>query len=117
MEDAFTPAIIMVVIGVVMAVIGALGWARKLPANAMIGIRLPATTASDETWEVSHVVAGPWLVLAGIVPLVVGSLLMAFDTQMPDWTILAAYGAMAVLVGVGAVRGVRAANALTGTSL
>lgn len=117
MEDTFTPAIIMVVIGVAMAVIGALGCARKLPANAMIGIRLPATTASDETWEVSHVVAGPWLVLAGIVPLVIGFLLMALSTHMPEWTILVAYGAMVVLVGVGAVRGVHAANALTGTSL
>lgn len=114
MLDAITTGIIMSVVGLVMAVVGVLGLARRLPANAMIGIRLPATKLSDETWEEAHVAAGPWLVLAGLAPLLTGIFILTMGGSMPEWTVLVAYAAMLIFVLVGAVRGVRAANAVNG---
>lgn len=115
MEDAITTGIIMSVVGLVMAVLGGLGLARRLPANAMIGIRLPATKVSDEAWEETHVAAGPWLVLAGLVPFVTGILILTMGANMPEWTVLVAYAAMLIFVLVGMVSGVRVANAVNST--
>lgn len=115
MEEAVTTGAIMLVIGVVVAVLGGLGIARRLPSGWMVGIRLPVTTASNEAWVQTHVAAGPWLVLAGLVPLATGIALLLVAGSMPEWSVMGAYAALAVFVAVGAVRGVRAASAVTGT--
>ncbi|MDN5905963.1 MAG: SdpI family protein, partial [Micrococcaceae bacterium] len=77
---------------------------------------LPATRASDDAWEETHVVAGPWLMLAGLVPFLTGILILIPGASMPEWTVLGAYAAMVVFVIVGAVLGVRAANAVNSPS-
>lgn len=116
MDDTVTTGATMVVAGLAIAVVGGLGMARKLPASWMIGIRLPATTASDEAWVETHVVAGPWLVLAGFVPVATGIAFLAAGDVVPSWGVPAAYVAMVVLVVLGVVRGVRAAASTAGTT-
>ncbi|WP_372699252.1 SdpI family protein [Arthrobacter sp. JSM 101049] len=116
MEDAVTTGVIMMVIGSALAAVGGLGIARRLPSGWMIGIRLPVTTSSDEAWLETHVAAGPWLVLGGIVPFATGIALLVVGGSMPDWSVLAAYAALVVLVALGAVKGVRAAYSVTGTT-
>ncbi|MGO2004837.1 SdpI family protein [Arthrobacter rhombi] len=112
MEDAIMTGLIMSVVGLVMAVFGWLGFARRLPANAMIGIRLPATRVSDEAWEETHVAAGPWLILSGLIPFFAGVFILLMGAALPEWTVLAAYAGMLIFVLVGTALGVRAANAV-----
>lgn len=88
--------------------------ARRLPAGWMIGIRLPVTTASDEAWAQTHRAAGPWLVLAGLMPFATGVALLLFGRSIPEWSIVVSYAALTAFVLIGAARGVKAAQSVTG---
>ncbi len=52
--------------GVVIAYVGILGFAGKLPRNRFAGIRTSATMASDEAWRTAHTAGGPALVFGGV---------------------------------------------------
>ncbi len=49
-------------------------------------------------------------------PFATGIALLVVGGSMPDWSVLAAYAALVVLVALGAVKGVRAAYSVTGTT-
>ncbi|CAB4914943.1 unannotated protein [freshwater metagenome] len=60
------------IVGVVLVAMGLaelwvcwLGSQRKLPPNALVGIRLPATRSSEEAWYVAHESAAGLLGLGG----------------------------------------------------
>ena len=52
------------VLAVLLIVVGALGWAAKLPGNPVVGIRVPEVRKSQELWDMAHRVAGPLWVLS-----------------------------------------------------
>ncbi len=58
--------VVMAVASLLVAGIGYLGWQGRLPRNHWVGIRLPATLATDERWRVAHEAAGPWLAGSGL---------------------------------------------------
>ncbi|MEL6981551.1 MAG: SdpI family protein [Actinomycetota bacterium] len=89
----------------------------RLPRNAIVGIRLPATTRSDGAWFAAHraaassnIGAGIWFLLSG---LAAATLATSDDGRA---TILFSGWVIALVwVALGAVRAVRAANAVTDT--
>jgi len=60
--------------GVVLVVIGWMGWAGRLPRNHIAGIRTPYTMRSDANWYATHRYAGPLYVVWGALLAVVGVL-------------------------------------------
>lgn len=63
-------ALVPLVIGVVVAVIGALGWRERLPRNRFGGVRTPATLASAEAFALGNRVAGLPIMVAGLIGVV-----------------------------------------------
>jgi len=96
-----------------------LAWAgtrNRLPRNAIVGIRLPATTRSDPAWYAAHRAAAPHSIGAGIWFLL-GGLAAALLADSDDdratmlfsgWAIALVWVAIAIVV---AVRAAKAADA------
>lgn len=59
--------LVVALASLVVAGVGYLGWQGRLARNRWVGIRLPATLASDERWHAAHAAAGPWMIAAGMV--------------------------------------------------
>jgi len=66
------PRILIIVAGVVFAVIAYLG--ERLPQNAIVGIRTPATLSDERVWRLTHRRIRPVLALGAATCLVVGAL-------------------------------------------
>ena len=64
--------------GAAVAVVGALGTARRLPRNRWAGVRLPVTMASDAAWEAAHRAAGPVLLAGGAAAMLASLSLLPF---------------------------------------
>lgn len=89
------------ILAVLLIVVGALGWAAKLPGNPVFGIRVPEVRKSQEFWDVAHRVAGPLWVLSGV-SFVIASL-VAFAATGWMWLVVAlAAVAGIVFIGMGA---------------
>lgn len=105
----------MIVLGCLLAlfalallIVGGLGFARKLPGNSVVGIRVAEVRKSREIWDAAHHVAGVFW-LAGGVALVFGAL-AAFRPTDWAWLIsLATVLVALVAVGAGANAGARTA--------
>ncbi|AWB82859.1 hypothetical protein C3B44_11415 [Corynebacterium yudongzhengii] len=108
----------MIVVGVVLSllaiallVIGGMAFARKLPGNSYIGIRVAEVRKSPEVWEAAHHVAGTFWLFGGVA-LTFGALI-SFIAE--GWLWLIPVGAVivaVVAVGAGANVGARTAAAL-----
>ncbi|MFN0146330.1 MAG: SdpI family protein [Dehalococcoidia bacterium] len=61
--------------GVAISTVGLLGLLGRLPRNYWAGIRLPATTKSEEAWRRAHQSGGPMLLFGGVA---VASIALAF---------------------------------------
>lgn len=94
-----------------------LAWAGvrdRLPRNAILGIRLAATTRSDAAWYAAHRAAAPANIGAGIWFLLSGLAAATLATSDNGRAIilLSGYAIALVWVAIAVLRAVRAANAL-----
>ncbi|MGM1018259.1 MAG: SdpI family protein [Actinomycetota bacterium] len=82
----------------------------RLKRNAIAGIRIPSTMASDEAWLAAHIRAKRPTALAGYVSIASGLVaLLPVPVPVLGVTVLVACGAMLVLTLYGARVGGRAA--------
>lgn len=96
-------------------IIGALAWARQLPGNKYIGIKVPEVRKSKEVWDTAHQFAGPLWVAAGV-SLAVAS---APPFSGVSWLLLISLiGTIAAVYffGLGASIGARTAGVMEATS-
>lgn len=105
--------LVPVLAGAMIAVVGALGSLARLPRNRFFGVRTAATLRADEAFQKANRVAGPPLVVAGLVGVAGG--LVAITLPAGSALVIAGIGlAGTLLVTVRAgVLGDRAAAATT----
>lgn len=100
--------VILLVPALILLVVGALAWTRKLPGNSTVGLRVPEVRKSQEAWDAAHAVAGPFWVLAGVTMLF--GALISFVASGWFWVLPVLAVLVAVLiVSVGANTGARMA--------
>ncbi|WKD62269.1 hypothetical protein CCICO_11390 [Corynebacterium ciconiae DSM 44920] len=98
--------IILIILTLLLVVVGALAWTKRLPGNGVIGIHVPEVRTSREMWNAAHAVAGPVWLVAGLA-MGVGALL-AFAAEGWMWLlVVAAVVASVALVGIGASLGAK----------
>jgi hypothetical protein len=101
-------ALVPLVIGVGIGVVGLLGWFERLPRNRFGGVRTPATLRSDDAFRIANKVAGLPIAVAGLAGVVGG--LLGFFTGLVV-TIVGFVGMVAIAVA-GGILGHRAAEAV-----
>jgi SdpI/YfhL protein family len=102
---------LLVVGGVALVVVGALGWRRRLPRNRFAGVRTVHTLRDDETFAVGNQVAAPLCVAAGLVAVLGGFTGLGAPSTAMAVTLMAVAGlGAAVLTVAGGVLGDRAAG-------
>lgn len=91
--------------------IGGLAWAKRLPGNSYVGLRVPEVRKSREIWDLAHGAAGPVWELAGVV-LLFGGLLTLRMTGPWGYALGGVSLLLAlVLAGIGGNLGARVAAA------
>jgi hypothetical protein len=102
---------LLVLGGLALAVVGILGWRRRLPRNRFAGVRTVNTLRDDETFAVGNQIGAPLSMAAGAVAVLGGLAVLATPSTAVRLTliVLAALGAL-VLTAVGGVLGDRAAK-------
>lgn len=109
----FVVALVPLLVGLVVASVGALGFAERLPRNRFGGVRTPATLRDDETFRVGNKVAGLPIAVGGAVGIVGGGVALAMSgTGAIIVTAALALLGMLVIAGAGGVLGHRAAEAV-----
>lgn len=103
--------VILLVLALFLLVVGTLAATRRLPGNAIIGIRVPEVRKSEEVWVSSHAMAGPLWLFSGVA-LVFGALI-SFVASGWLW-VLPAVTVVVAIVGLatGANIGARTATVL-----
>ena len=101
-------ALVPLVVGLVVAVVGVLGWLERLPRNRFVGVRTPATLRDDRAFRVANKVAGPPLTAAGLVGVASGAMGFAAGLVV---VFVGLVGMVAIAVA-GGVLGHRSAEAL-----
>lgn len=114
MDSDLGVRIVLVVVmagsGILLVWMARAGASGRLKRNAIAGIRIPSTMASDEAWLAAHIRAKRPTALAGYVSIASGLLaLLPVPVEVLGVTVLAACGAMLVLTLYGARIGGRAA--------
>jgi hypothetical protein len=105
-------AFVPLVVGLVVAVVGVLGFLERLPRNRFGGVRTPATLRDDETFRVGNKVAGLPIAVGGAVGVAGGGVALAMTgAAAVVVAAVALVGAMAI-AGAGGVLGHRAAEAV-----
>ena len=106
-------ALLPVVVGVIVAVVGVLGFLERLSRNRFAGVRTPATLRDDETFRVGNKVAGLPVAVGGAVGVVGGGLTFAMTSTVAAVvvSVLSLVGT-AVIASAGGVLGHRAAEAV-----
>jgi uncharacterized membrane protein len=106
-------ALVPLVIGVVVAVIGALGWRERLPRNRFGGVRTPATLRSAEAFALGNRVAGLPIMVAGLVGVVSGAVAfgLAGSAAILVVSVLGLLGTL-LIATAGGMLGHRAAEAM-----
>lgn len=105
------PAVTLIVGGAAVAGVGLLGLRGRLPRNSVAGVRTRATMHSDEAFEVANRVAGPLIILGGVVAALTGLAALVLAEPVDVVGVLVGTGLTAAVVVVGGVRGHRAAQA------
>lgn len=98
--------------GVLLAVPGVLGWLGRLPKNDWVGIRMDVVMRSERAWVAGHRAGGPWLVVAGLVACAGTAVLAVLHPQAATANAIAAaaVGSAFLLAGVAAWRAQSAAR-------
>ncbi len=107
---------VLLLAGVALVMVGALGWRGRLPRNRFAGVRTAATMRSPEAFAVGNRVAGPPTVAAGVVLALGGGFAVA--ATGPTAAVVAAVctvGGLALVVA-GGLLGHRSASALAGAT-
>lgn len=105
---------LLIIAGLAVGIVAALGARSRLPRNRWAGVRTPATLRSAESFEVGNRVAAPLHGVAGLVAIASGGLLLlAAPNAVLAW-IAVAVGVVwpLVLAGIGGMLGDRAARAV-----
>ncbi|MDT7562553.1 MAG: hypothetical protein QOG76_1177 [Pseudonocardiales bacterium] len=102
---------LLVLGGLALAVVGVLGWRRRLPRNRFAGVRTVNTLRDDETFAVGNHIGAPLSMAAGAVAALGGLAVLATPSTAVRLTliVLAALGGL-VLTAVGGVLGDKAAK-------
>jgi hypothetical protein len=105
--------LVLLVLGVPLGVVGTLGWRQRLARGGRLGVRTPAALRSDDAFRLANRVAGPPVLVAGVVAVLGG--IAAFGLPNTVGSVVAAgiglIGAV-VIARAGGVVGDRAAGAL-----
>lgn len=104
----FVLALVLVVVGVVIGLIGLLGWFERLPPNRFAGVRTAATLRSERAFRVANKVAGLPMAVAGGVAVGCGALGLAAG---PVFSFIGLAGLAGITIA-GGVLGNRAAEAV-----
>ena len=109
----FVVALVPLLVGLVVASVGLLGFTERLPRNRFGGVRTPATLRDDETFRVGNKVAGLPIAVGGAVGILGGgaALAMTGTAAIIVTAVLALLGTL-VIAGAGGVLGHRAAEAV-----
>jgi hypothetical protein len=105
-------ALVPLVAGLVVAVVGVLGFLERLPRNRFGGVRTPATLRDDKTFRVGNKVAGLPIAVAGGIGIASGAFGLAMSGAAAIVIGVVGLVGMLVLAGAGGVLGHRAAEAL-----
>lgn len=110
MNSMIIASIVLLILAAFALIVGGLAWTRRLPGNGFIGLRVPEVRKSKEIWDVSHAVAGPMWIAAGV-SLLFGGLVGLRLTTIPGMIFAAVtIFVAAVFLGVGANLGAKAAH-------
>jgi hypothetical protein len=105
-------ALVPLVVGLVVATVGVLGFLERLPRNRFGGVRTPATLRDDETFRVGNKVAGLPIAVGGGVGVLGGAVALAMTGAAAIVVaVLALLGTLAI-AAAGGVLGHRAAEAM-----
>jgi hypothetical protein len=104
-------ASVLAAVGVIVAVLGFLGLAERLPMNRFAGVRTAATLRDAETFKIGNRVAGLPILVAGLVGVLGGVLALALPTGGLIAGLLAAIGMIAI-ASAGGMIGHKAALAV-----
>jgi hypothetical protein len=109
----FVVALVPLVVGLVVASVGVLGFLERLPRNRFGGVRTPATLRDDETFRVGNKVAGLPIAVAGVIGIAGGGIALAMTgtATIIVTSVIALLGTL-VIAGAGGVLGHRAAEAV-----
>lgn len=103
-------SVVMLVVAAFALVVGGLAWARRLPGNPVVGLKVPEVRKTKEIWDVAHAVAGPMWVGSGV-SLLFGGLVTLRLSTLPALIFAAiTIFVAAVFLGVGANLGAKAAH-------
>lgn len=106
-------AAVLVLTGLTLVVVAALGGRARLPRNRFAGVRTRASLHSGPAFVAANRVAAPLLAAAGAIALVGGAALAAAPHPATAWVLIAvSVVGTALLSGAGGVLGDRAAAAL-----
>jgi hypothetical protein len=108
----FFVALVPLVLGLVLATLGLLGFLERLPRNRFGGVRTPATLRDDETFRVGNKVAGLPIAVGGCVGVVGGGAALLLTGAATIVTAAIALVGMLVIAAAGGVLGHRAAEAV-----
>ncbi|MDQ4119411.1 MAG: SdpI family protein [Actinomycetota bacterium] len=106
-------AALLVLTGLALVVVAALGARARLPRNRFAGVRTRASLHSGPAFVAANRIAAPLLGAAGTIALVGGAALAAAPDPVLAWVlVVVSVIGTALLSGVGGVLGDRAADAL-----
>jgi hypothetical protein len=108
----FLIALVPLVLGLLMAVIGLLGCLERLPRNRFGGVRTPATLRDDETFRVGNKVAGLPIAVGGWAGVVGGGVALLLTGAAAVVAVVVALVGMLLIAAAGGVLGHRAAEAV-----
>ena len=102
----------LVAVGLLIVALGILSALRRLPLNAIAGLRCPSTMASDAAWRHSHQKAAPWTIVSGVGPLVAGLATIITQDVSGMWPIAGVVW-MLIVILIASYVATQAANRLT----
>ncbi len=109
--DGILVGLVLVVAGAVTTWLAWLGSQRRLPPNAVAGIRLPATRRSDEAWYAAHQAAAGPLGVGGGATVACGLGVLFTGLDSIGWgLVIVGLAALTTSVGLATAVALRAAN-------
>jgi hypothetical protein len=105
-------ALVPLLVGLVVASVGVLGFRERLPRNRFGGVRTPATLRDDDTFRVGNKVAGLPIAVGGGVGIVSGAAAFAMTGAGLVVTCVVGLVGMVAIAAAGGVLGHLAAEAV-----